>query len=160
MKRIVLLICVALVASGFGAAGAYFTAQQSVPDNVISAGTVAVSTEPTSEAISMENLAPGTPQSRTLSVTNTGSLPVDVRVTGAKRAGITAFFNVLECTVKSGDQTVYSGLLSELATSPVPLAPGQSAALDFAVLVPVDAPNTLSGDYVRLTLYVDAEQAR
>ncbi len=160
MKRIVLLICVALCASGIGFAGAYFTAQQSIPDNVIRAGTVAVAAAPASEAISMENLAPGTPQSRTLSATNTGSLPVAVSVTGAKSAGITAFYNVLECTVTAGGTAVYNGLLSELATTPVPLAPGESTELEFAVLIPPDAPNSLAADYVRLTLYVNAEQSR
>ncbi len=160
MKRLAVLVAALLCASGIGFAGAYFTAQQSVPENVIRAGTVAVSAAPASEAISMDNLAPGTPQSRVLEVSNTGSLPVDVRVTGAKRAGITAFYNVLECTVTSAGQTVYSGLLSEMATAPVRLAPGQATDLEFAVTVPASAQNTLSGSYVKLTLYVDAEQAR
>ncbi len=160
MKRIVLLICVALCAGGIGFAGAYFTAQQSIPDNVIRAGTVAVAAAPASEAISMENLAPGTPQSRTLSVTNTGSLPVGVSVTGARRAGITAFYNVLECTVTAGGTAVYNGLLSELATTPVPLAPGESSDLEFSVLIPPGVANSLASDHVRLTLYVNAEQSR
>ena len=160
MKRIVLIVCVALCASGVGFAGAYFTAQQSVPDNVIRAGTVAVAAVPGSEAISMENLAPGSAQVRALTVTNTGSLPADIRVTGAKRAGITAFYNVLECAVTAGDTLLYRGLLSELATEPLPLAPGASSDLEFAVMIPEEAPNSLSGDYVRLTLYVDAEQSR
>lgn len=160
MKRIILLICVALCASGVGFAGAYFTAQQLVPDNVIRAGNVAVAATPASEAISMENLAPGVAQQRTLTVTNTGSLPAGIHFTGARRAGITAFYNALECVVTSGEATLYDGPLSELASEPLLLAPGESSDVEFAVMVPASAPNSLANDYVRLTLYVNAEQAR
>ncbi len=159
MKRAVLLACVMALAGSIGFAGAYFTAQTSVPDNVIRAGTVAVSASPTSEAISMENLAPGESQSRVLSVTNTGSLPVDVSVTEAKRAGITAFYNALHCSVSVGNGSVYDGTLAGMQTAPVRLGPGESAELEFAITIPADAPNSLSGDYVRVTLYVDAAQA-
>lgn len=159
MKRMVLLICTVLVGGCVGFAGAYFTAQQSVPDNVIRAGTVAVSAEPASEALSMENLAPGTPNTRTLTVSNTGSLPVGVSVTEAKRAGITAFYNVLTCVVTHGTETVYDGPLAGLSTLPVSLAPGESADLDFAICIPADVPNNMAGNHVKITLYVNAEQA-
>lgn len=107
----------------------------------------------------MENLAPGESQSRVLSVTNTGSLPVDVSVTEAKRAGITAFYNALHCSVSVGNGSVYDGTLAGMQTAPVRLGPGESAELEFAITIPADAPNSLSGDYVRVTLYVDAAQA-
>ncbi len=160
MNRIILLVCTVLLGGCVGFAGAYFTAQQSVPDNVISAGTVAVAAEPASEAISMENLAPGTPQSRTLKVSNTGSLPVGVTVTEAKRAGITVFYNVLTCVVTHEGETIYEGSLAGLSTAPVLLGPGESTDLDFAVCIPPGVPRTMAGDYVRVTLYVNAEQAK
>ena len=159
MKRAVMLVCAMALAGSVGVAGAYFTAQTSVPENVISAGTVAVTAAPASEAVSMANLAPGEPQSRVLTVTNTGSLPVDVSVTEAKRAGITEFYNALTCVVSGGGGPVYQGALAGMRTAPVRLAPGQSTELEFAVTIPAGAGNTLIGDYVKLTLYVDAAQA-
>jgi spore coat-associated protein N len=159
MKRTVLLACAMVLAGTIGFAGAYFTAQTSVPDNVIRAGTVAVSATPEIEAISMENLAPGETQSRALTVTNTGSLPVDVRVTEAKRAGITEFYNALTCAASAGGEVVYDGALAGMRTAPVRLGPGESAEIEFAVTIPAEAGNNLIGDYVRLTLYVDATQA-
>lgn len=160
MKRIILFLCAACVATSVGVAGAYFTAQRSVADNVIRAGTVSVTAEPTTAAVSVENLAPGIAEVRTLTVTNDGSLPVDVVVTEAKKAGITAFYNALECSVTHAGTEVYRGLLSGMRTSPVRLAPAESATLNFAVLLPSGVAKTLAGDYVRLTLYVDAEQLR
>jgi hypothetical protein len=159
MRRAVVWVCVMALAGSVGFAGAYFTAQTSVPENVISAGTVAVIAAPDTGAISMENLAPGEPSSRVLTVTNTGSLPVDVSVTEAKRAGITEFYNALTCSVSGGGEGLYQGALAGMQTAPVRLAPGESAELEFAVTIPADAPNTLTGDYVKLTLYVDAAQA-
>ena len=159
MKRAVALACAMALAGSIGFAGAYFTAQSSVPDNVIRAGTVSVTATPETEAISMENLAPGEPQSRVLTVTNTGSLPVDVSITEAKRAGITEFYNALGCAVYTGGTSVYDGALAGMRTAPVRLGPGESAELEFAVTIPAEAGNNLLGDYVRLTLYVDAAQA-
>ncbi|MBW6468671.1 MAG: M73 family metallopeptidase [Coriobacteriia bacterium] len=159
MKKAIVWACVMAIAGSVGFAGAYFTAQTSVPENIISAGTVAVTAAPDSGAISMENLAPGTPTSRVLTVTNTGSLPVDVSVTEAKRAGITEFYNALTCSVSTTGQPVYEGALAGMQTAPVRLAAGESAELEFAVTIPVEAPNTLVGDYVKITLYVDAAQA-
>jgi len=158
MRRMVVLACAMALAGSIGFAGAYFTAQTSVPDNVISAGTIAVSATPEAGAISMENLAPGASQTRVLTVRNTGSLPVEVRVTEAKRAGITEFYNALRCVASSGGQSLYDGALAGMATAPVRIEPGQSAELEFAVGMPAEAGNTLIGDYVRLTLYVDAVQ--
>lgn len=159
MRRAVVWACVMAIAGSAGFAGAYFTAQTSVPENVISAGTVAVTAAPDTGAISMENLAPGVPASRALTVTNTGSLPVDVSVTEAKRAGITEFYNALTCSVSSAGEPVYTGALAGMKTAPLRLAPGGSAELEFAVTIPAEAPNTLIGDYVKITLYVDAAQA-
>lgn len=159
MKRAVVLMCAMVFAGSVGFAGAYFSAQTLVQENVIRAGTVAVSAEPTAEAISMDNLAPGESQSRTLTVTNTGSLPVDVSVTEAKRAGITAFYNILNCSVSTVDGSVYDGVLAGMSTAPVRLAPGESAELRFAITIPAEAGNTFRGNYVKVTLYVDAAQA-
>jgi hypothetical protein len=160
MKR---LMFVALVLTGglmVGAAGAYFTAQAQVPDNVIKAGSVSVSTEPTSAAISIDSLAPGAVAVRPLSVVNDGVLPERFVVTAAKKAGITEFYDALTCRVTSEGTVLYEGTLGALRTVPVTLAPAAKARLEFAVGLPATAGNEIAGDYVKLSLYVDAEQVR
>jgi hypothetical protein len=153
-----MLGCAMVFAGSIGFAGAYFTAQTSVPDNVIRAGNISLAATPVSEAVSIENLAPGQSQSRVLTLTNTGSLPVNVTVTESKKAGITEFYNALACVGSSAGRPIYDGALAGMATAPVRIDPGQSVELEFAVSIPAEGGNTLAGDYVRLTLYVDATQ--
>lgn len=160
MKRIVLCVCAVGLVVSVGVAGAYFNAQRTVADNVIRAGNVSVSVEPTSSAVSIDNLAPGTAQMRSLRVTNDGSLPCTVVVSNARRAGITAFYNALECSVSTGGTEIYRGLLSQMKTAPIALAPAESVVLDFAVALPAEADNSHAGDYTRMTLIIDAEQQR
>jgi predicted ribosomally synthesized peptide with SipW-like signal peptide len=160
MRRLILFAIGALTALAIGAAGAYFTAQAQVPENVIRAGSVAVSTEPTAAAISIDVLAPGATVTKPLTVVNDGNLPVSVVVSAAKKAGITEFYDALTCRVLSDGESVYDGPMTTLKTSPVVLQPGARSQLQFGVGLPSTAGNTLSGAYAKLTLYVDAEQVR
>ena len=158
MKRIIWLASASLLALSIGTASAYFTSQTMVQDNIIRAGIVEVSAEPTSAALGIESLAPGQSVVRSLRVTNDGTLPCSVVVTGAKKMGITDFYESLTCTVTHEGSTVYSGPMSGLRTSAVSLAKGTAEDLEFAVGLPAEAGNSLAGDYVKMTLYIDAEQ--
>lgn len=158
-KKAVTAAVGALLALSVGAAGAYFTAQVQVPDSVIRAGTVAISTEPTSAPLSVDSLAPGTTVVRPLSVLNDGSLPTDIVVTAAKKAGVTEFYEALTCRVTCGGVPLYEGALSSMRTQAVRLTAGSRAELRFEVGLPADAGNSLAADYAKLSLYVDAEQA-
>jgi hypothetical protein len=158
MKRVLSFGAGIALALCIGSAGAYFTSQVQVADNVIKAGAVEISTEPTSAAISVDGLAPGGEKSRSMTVKNTGSLPADFVVTGAKKAGITDFYNTLTCRVTVGEQVLYQGAMNALRTTPLTLDPGQAAQLKFAVGLPASAGNDLAEDYVKMSLYVDAEQ--
>jgi hypothetical protein len=159
MKKLIAFVLGLVVALSIGSAGAYFTAETSVQDNVMTAGEVAVSVEPTVAALSIDGLAPGSTEQRSLSVKNDGTLASTVIVTGAKRAGYTAFYEALTCKVVHGGTTVYEGSMSELKTAPVQIAAGSAATLDFHVGLPASAGNDLAGDYVKTTLYFNAEQA-
>jgi len=150
----VLIVTGALVATlMFGAAGAYFTGQAQVPENTIRAGSVAISTEPTSAALSIDALAPGATVTKPLTLVNSGDLPVNCVITAAKKAGITEFYDALTCRVLA------DGALSTLRTTPVALGAGSRAQLQFSVGIPASAGNELAGDYTKITVYVDAEQA-
>ena len=160
MKRTLLIAMAVLAAVGIGTASAYFTDQATVPDNVIQAGTVEISTEPTSAALSIPAIAPGGVESRNVRVVNTGMLGADVIVTGSKKAGYTALYEALTCVVKHGQTVLYDGTLDALRTSPLNLQPGAQADLTFELGLPATAGNDVAGDYVKLTLYFDAEQVR
>lgn len=149
----------ALLALSIGAASAYFTAQVQVPDSLIKGGSVAVSAEPTSAPLSIDSLAPGAAAQRPMTVVNDGSLPADIVVTASKKAGITEFYEALTCKATCGGVELYDGKLSAMRTSALRLAPGARAEMRFDVGLPSDAGNALAADYVKLSLYVDAEQA-
>lgn len=160
MKRWIVIVCVALAVLAAGAAGAYFTGQAQVPDNTVTAGKVVISTEPTSAAIVVGALAPGTETTQPLTMVNDGSLPVACIVTAAKKAGITAFYEALTCRVSTGGAVIYDGPLATLKTAPVSMAAGSRSRLEFAIGLPATAGNDLMGDSAKFTLYVDAEQVR
>lgn len=158
MKRLLVYAAIMAAALSVGGARAYFTAQTEVKDSVITAGTVEVSVEPTSAALTIDALAPGETVSRTIEVRNSGTLDVNAVTTAAKKAGITDFWNALTCRVSCNGTELYSGALSLMRTDPVVVPKGGSATLTYAISLPADAGNDLQGDYVRASLYVDAEQ--
>ena len=159
IRRLVTTVVGAALALSIGAAGAYFTAQVQVPDNVIRGGRVAISTEPTSSALSMDGLPPGASVTRQLAVVNTGDLATDIVVTAKKSAGITDFYEALVCTATAGDIDLYHGPLSTLRTSPVRMAPSARSDVRFEVGLPAEVDNSLASDYAKVTLYIDAEQS-
>ncbi len=158
MRRLILLVIGIGLAACIGSAGAYFTGQAEVPENVIRAGAVQVSCEPTSAAICIDSIAPGTVSERAMTVVNSGSLPASLVVIGSKKAGITDFYNALTCQVAADGAVVYSGPMNTLRTAPFELAPGARAKLTFGIGLPAAAGNDLSGDYVKMTFVIDAEQ--
>lgn len=158
-KRVLFGIVGACAAIAIGAAGAYFTSQVQVADSVIKAGSVAISTLPTSAPLAIGALAPGTTETRPMSVINDGTLPVDVVVTASKKAGITEFYDALKCRVSCAGAPVYDGPLADLSSAPLRLAPGARGELRFEISLPATATNSLAEDYARVSLYVDAEQA-
>lgn len=158
MKRVLVYAALVAAALSVGGARAYFTAQTEVKDNVITAGTVEVSVEPTSSALTIDALAPGETISRSIEVRNVGSLDVNAVTTAAKKAGITDFWNALVCRVSCDGTELYNGALSAMRTDSVVVSAGGSKTLTYAISLPADAGNDLQGDYVRASLYVDAEQ--
>lgn len=158
MKKLVLFVIACLAVLALGAAGAYFTGQAAVADNVVKAGTVAVSTEPTSAALSIDALAPGATASKTLTVINDGNLPSSIVVTAAKRAGTTAFWEALTCRVTADGVTLYDGPMTGLRTSPLGITPGARSQLQFAIGLPAAVGNEMAGTSAKFTVYIDAEQ--
>lgn len=158
MKRVLLYAAIFAAALSVGGARAYFTAQTELKDNVITAGTVMVSVEPTSAALSIERLAPGETVSKTVELRNSGTLGVDTVTTAVKKAGITDFWNALQCRATCGGVELYNGAFAAMRTSPVRIPAGGSAVVTYAISLPPEADNSLQGDYVKASVYFDAEQ--
>lgn len=159
MRRVLVAAVLVAAALSIGGARAYFTAQAEVKDNVITAGTVALSVEPTAAALSIDPLAPGETVVREMVVRNTGVLPLDAVTTAVKKAGYTDLWNALTCVASVDGTVVYEGPLASMATRPVRIAAGKAATIRYTVGIPASAGNDLQGDYVRASLYVDAQQA-
>lgn len=160
MKRFVAFVMLGLALFAVPAAGAYFTAQAEVPDNIVRAGGLAISTEPTSALLCSETMAPGVTVERPLVVRNDGALPAEIVLTAAKKAGITEFYNTLHCRVTAGALTLYEGPLASMRTATATIAPAARNEYRVAVSLPATATNSLAGDYAKFSLYVDAEQTR
>jgi predicted ribosomally synthesized peptide with SipW-like signal peptide len=160
MKRLLVTAAILTAVLSAGGARAYFTAQTEVKDNVITAGTVAVSVEPTEAALSIAPIAPGETVIRTVEVKNTGVLAFDAVTTVAKKAGYTDLWNALTCSVTADGGVLYEGPLAAMRTRPLRVAAGSTAQVTYAISLPATAGNDLQGDYIRASLYVDAEQAR
>lgn len=157
-RRILFAAVGAIAAISIGAAGAYFTAEVQVADSTIHAGSVAISTVPTTAPLAIDALAPGTTATRNMTVVNDGSLPSDVVLSIQKKAGITDFYNALTVHVTSGDTVLYDGLMSAMKTTPVTLSPGARGDFRFDVGLPPEATNSLAQSYAKVSVYVDAEQ--
>lgn len=158
MKRLLVYAGIIAAVLSVGGARAYFTAQTEVKDSIITAGTVAISAEPTSAPLTVDALAPGETSTKSLEVRNTGSLPFDAVTTAAKKAGITDFWSALTCRATCGGVELYSGPLASMRTAAVRVAPGESSTITYAITLPADAGNDLQGDYVKASVYIDAEQ--
>ncbi|HEX9093848.1 MAG TPA: TasA family protein [Coriobacteriia bacterium] len=158
MRRVAFVLVALVAVLMAGSAGAYFTGQAQVPENMVRAGGITISTEPTSSALSVDSLLPGIAVSRPLTVVNDGSLPASVTITAVKKAGITEFWDALTVRAMSSGQLLYDGPMNVMRTSPMTLAPGARVNVDFAMAVPATAGNELASDYAKFTLYVDAEQ--
>ncbi len=160
MRRLIVYAAIAAAMLSVGGARAYFTAQAEVKDSVITAGTVRLSVEPTSAPLAIDPLAPGETVTRVVEVTNTGKLSFEAVTTAARKAGFTSLWNALTCRAVSDGVVLYDGALAAMRTAPLRVEPGGRARIEYHIGLPTTAGNDLQGDYVRASLYVDAEQSR
>jgi hypothetical protein len=93
-------------------------------------------------------------------VNNTGALDCEAVTSAAKKAGITDLWTALQCRAVSDGVELYSGPLSAMKTAPVRVDAGGAVRITYAIGLPSTAGNDLQGDYVKASVYVDAEQLR
>lgn len=163
-QRTILLSVIALcVVTVFVVAGtyAYFTASTATTSNLFQTGTVVIGTEPTSAAFNVKNLAPGTTESATIRVRNTGNLDFNYRISAAKKKGYSAVYNALTIVITdpSDGAVLYNGPLSQLTAGPELLPAGRDQRLEFKVGLPAESGNELQDTYCSVDFTFDAEQS-
>ena len=128
-------------------------------------GSVAITTDRGGTAIvNLAGLVPGDTISRTITVTNSGSLGFRYAVSATQTASSALWTDTadgLQLTVSTtGGTVLYSGPLSGLSAlaGPTVLAPAASETLRYEFAFPVSAPNSFQGLLQDLTLVFDAVQ--
>jgi len=109
ISRIMLVLLVTgVVAASLGvASNAIWTDSQDVDANVFSTGTINISTDPITELVKFEGMAPGDEVTGAITVTNAGSLELRYAVTSTTDENTLAA--QLDMTIKSGVTTCTNG---------------------------------------------------
>lgn len=169
----VLLSCAVVAGAlvlGLGAAGgtlALLSAERTIPGATITAGSLGLSVNGGSTAtIGGYSISPGSPHARTFTVTNTGTVPVEIGATISvtstdpiqdnMRARVTAVADSAECTPDlrgtRGDLNGYT--VSEVAEIPS----GQTATVCLELALDDATPLSQAGQSAAFTLTVNGTQ--
>lgn len=187
MIRVVLIAMLALgVLAGLASAGsALFTDTATIDANTFTTGSVSITTDPTTAAVTFTNMVPGDQFTAPINVTNTGTLELRYAVTSvATNADGLDLMSQLDLTIKTGvtdcsnagfsaDGTVIYGPgdLGSLAGLNVigdpaqgndsgdrVLAAAAGEELCFNVTLPISTPDTYQGAATTATFTFAAEQ--
>lgn len=179
--KLLVLVLVAGVLAGFASVGsALFTSTASIAANSFSTGTVAISTNPSTAAITFSNMAPADEVTEPIVVSNDGTLDLRYAITASTTDTDTkSLMSQLVLTIKSGvtdcsnsgfgtsGLQLYTGELGSGAVgNPLEgadegdrtLAPSANETLCFNVALPVDTGNAFQGATTTATFTFDAEQ--
>ena len=169
MRRILVsLMVIAVVASSITmGAMALFTDQETSAGNAFTAGTLDIAlTDNNPLPFSVSDMAPGDNVTGTLDVQNSGSLELRYAMT-TTGDGTSTLDEQLDCEIKVGATTLYSGKLSSAAIGDPTqgaqagdrtLSASGSETLTFIVSMPLDTDNTYQGTTCTVAFVFDAEQ--
>jgi spore coat-associated protein N len=184
-RKLLVLILVAGVLAGFASVGsALFTSTASIAANSFSTGTVAISTNPMTAAVTFSNMAPADQVTAPIVVSNDGTLDLRYAITAsATNTDTLSLMSQLVLTIKSDVTTctnggfstdgtsIYSGPLGSVAglkivgdkatgaqTGDRTLAPSANETLCFNVELPTNTGNLYQGAATTATFTFDAEQ--
>lgn len=185
LGRAAITLALGVVGMALVASSALFTDSTTIGSNSFTNGTVVISTDPVTTAITAGNLAPGDSVYGTVKVSNSGTLPMRYAVTSsATNADSKALASQLQMTVKSGvsscdaagfagGSTLYNagalgGLVSAMnilgdpatgaQTGDRTLAAATNETLCFRVTLPSTTSNTYQAATTTATLTFAAEQ--
>jgi spore coat-associated protein N len=153
--RLLLALFALLLAGGMAAAtGANFNSTSNNPANAVTAGIISHTNSKNNAAVlSVTKLMPGTPQSGTVTITNTGDAAQGSSVTFANLADTpttpgSKLSDALEVRVREDGNQIWSGTLAQLPTLPLGAwAVGEAHTYAFQVELPDTGPNGADNEY-------------
>jgi hypothetical protein len=183
-RLLALVLFIGLTAGFIGVGSALFTSTATIAANAFTSGTVIISTNPTSAAVSFSNMAPGDQTTAPIAITNTGTLDLRYAVTSAAtNADNKNLMDALVLTIKSGvtdcsnsgfgstGTQLYSGVLGSVAgvnvvgnpatgadTGDRTLSASAGEVLCFNVTLPLNTANGYQGASTTATFTFTAEQ--
>ena len=146
-----LVVIIVVIAVIGGATWAWFAYQQSIDDNMFSSGSVEIELSSGEDNYALPfnatGIAPGWSETKSLTVTNTGSLDVFFRLTFVQTGGSADLGEVLNVEVSSNPTGHnYTGKLNNLLVSDIPLSvSGSPITLDITVSMPGEHVKTEGG---------------
>lgn len=174
-KRKVALAAGALVLAGVGgtlASGAWFTDQQKMTGNEMSAATIAISAAERSgnASLEMKNLMPTADASKggiesDLKIVNTGDAPVRWAFAIDPKASSPGFLDAALIQFRVGDQgawsepTSFTSASQTLQKGPTSLVPNEAADVTVRAWLPVATSNSLQGATATFDVVVKAVQS-
>jgi len=163
------MIIVVVAASVTGGAMALFTDQETSAGNAFTAGTLDLAlTDNNPLPFSVSAMAPGDSASGTLDIDNSGTLELRYAMT-TTGDGTSTLDEQLDCEIKQGATTLYSGKLSSAVIGDPTqgaqagdrtLGASGSETLTFTVSMPIDTDNSYQGDTCTVAFVFDAEQTK
>ncbi|MBU6423875.1 MAG: M73 family metallopeptidase, partial [Chloroflexi bacterium] len=147
-----------------GGTNAGFTATTMNPSNVLGTATLSLTNDKPNagDLVSVTNLVPGDTVSRTVTITNTGTVGftyVAAAVPEINSVLWTDSGNGLQVTAKRGATVLYTGALKGLAIpASTTIAPSAIDSLTFDFSLPSSGDNTLQGITQKFTITYTATQ--
>jgi len=169
-RKVLIPLATALAAGAIAiGSGATFTSQSTNGGNVYAAGTLTQSNNVTGSLFNLVNLKPGDDITKTVTITNTGTLPADFSLAGTATNGFSA--DMLSFSIKEGNASLVTQsslnatgavALPSTASATTPAstawAAGESHTYTFEVALDYLAPNTDQGKSASASFTWDAIQ--
>ena len=153
--RLLIALFALLLAGGMAAAtGANFNSTSDNPTNVVTAGIIShTNSKNNAPVLTVTKLMPGTPQSGTVTITNTGDAAGGSHLTAGNlsspvgpNGGVLA--DQLDVEIKRDGVQIWTGKLADLASVDLGAwTAGQSDVFDFTVELPDTGPGGADNEY-------------
>ncbi|WP_127588266.1 TasA family protein [Paenibacillus koleovorans] len=158
------LLALLLGIARIGVTTAIFTDTTTNSNNILSSAKLDLATSPASQIYNITDLVPGDTVTRSVTVTNPGTVAFTYRVTGSSSTNTLLWTDTtdgFQLEIKEGAATYFSGPISLLNSNPaadLSLASGANTSLSFKISFPVSAGNTFQNLSETITFTFSATQ--
>ena len=166
MVLVALVLAVAVAIPSIGGTFADFTASTSNPGNVFQTATLTMTTDhPAADFVQIGDMIPGDSATRTVTVSNTGSVPFTYAVTMANEGGPASAMwtngvNGLQVELSNAVGVLYDGPVASLSSveTGIEVAAGSTEVLTYVFSMPNSAGNSFQGLSQGVGITYDATQ--